>query len=90
MSGSPIPPRSLGVVNLLKLSRGRVFPQIKVVQVFRYMEKKEGGSLIGIVCRIYKILGRIFILIIAALPNHEKCPDDHLVRSRCIFRRRGE
>lgn len=81
MSGRPMPPMSLGVVNLSKLSLGRVLPHIKVVQALRYVEKNLGGILIGIVCRRYKILGRMFILTIAALPNQEKCPEDHFVKS---------
>lgn len=51
------------------------------MHVVRKVEKKAGGILIGIVCRKYSILGRIFILMMAALPNQEKSPDAHLFKS---------
>lgn len=72
ISGSPMPPMSLGVVSLSKLSLGRDLPHMNVVHAFLYVEKNLGGNLIGIVCRRYRILGRMFILTIAALPNQEK------------------
>lgn len=89
MSGRPMPPRSLGAVSLIKLILGCFFPHIKAMQAVRYVEKNLGGILIGIVCRKYKILGNIFIFMMAALPNHENCPEDHFLRSACIVRRRG-
>lgn len=83
-----MPPKSLGAVSCVKLSLGRSLPHIKAVQAFRNVEKNVGGSLIGIVCKRYRILGKIFIFTIAALPNQENCPEGHLFRSVFIVRRR--
>lgn len=55
MSGRPIPPLSLGMVSLELLNLGCEAFQMKPVHSVRYVEKNEGGSLIGTVCSKYKI-----------------------------------
>lgn len=59
-----MPLLSFGMVSLW-----RSVPQIKSVQAVRYVEKKAGGILIRTVCSKYRILGKMLIFIMAALPN---------------------
>lgn len=60
------------------------------MQAVRYIEKKADGILIGIICKRYNILGKIFILMIAALPNQEKRPEAHFVKSFIMFCSNGK
>lgn len=80
-----MPSLSLGMVSLELLNLRRDVPQMKSVHAFWYIEKNAVGSFIGTFCSRYRILGRMLILRIAALPNQEKSPDGHDFRSSIIL-----
>lgn len=87
MSGS-LPPSRFGWVSF-KLILVLWFPQRNLEQAVLYILKKDRGTRIGIVWRMYKSLGRAFIFRIAALPNHENNGLFHSLKSEISLFRRG-
>lgn len=84
ISGSAIPPFSLGRTGWLKLVLGCLLYHKKIVQCFLYVEKKAGGNQMGSACIMYSNLGYTFIhLQEVSSDNHEKevCPsfEDHVL-----------
>lgn len=75
-----MPPFNLGMVNPSKLNLSFALPHMNAEQALRIEAKKACGSFMGIAWRTYRILG-MFILTMDTLPNHEKSPVDHDLKS---------
>lgn len=83
--GRPMPPASFECVIILKFSPGFISTYANCRCICCKCLKKGDGILMGSACMQYKSLGRITILIIVAIPNHETPPECHFLMSEEMF-----